>query len=120
MLGWRSFLCLGLLTQSVWAANPELPNALPKAAAVVEQDSNSRSVPTVPVVAASPTVNLNTADIETLSRVLVGIGPAKARAIVEHRNARGSFRSVDELLEVRGIGPATLAKNRERLRLTDR
>ncbi|MCH7787560.1 MAG: helix-hairpin-helix domain-containing protein, partial [Chloroflexi bacterium] len=47
------------------------------------------------------------ADIETLKR-LVGIGDAKAQAIISYREANGPFSSVEELLDVRGIGPATL------------
>lgn len=68
-----------------------------------------------PVVAPVAKVNLNSADAQTLARELNGIGEAKARAIVEYREAKGSFSTVDELLEVKGIGSATLEKNRERL-----
>ena len=60
-------------------------------------------------------VNLNTADVATLESELVGIGQSKAQAIVDHRDANGPFASVDELLEVKGIGPATLEKNRDKL-----
>ncbi|MCK9535006.1 MAG: ComEA family DNA-binding protein [Pseudomonas sp.] len=58
-----------------------------------------------------PRVNINTADIETLARELNGIGAAKARAIVEYREENGSFASVDELIEVKGIGVAIMEKN---------
>lgn len=51
------------------------------------------------------------ADLELLD----GIGPALGRAIVSHREARGRFRSVDELLEVRGIGAKTLGAIRPQL-----
>lgn len=61
-----------------------------------------------------PRVNINTADIETLARELNGIGAAKARAIVEYREENGSFASVDELIEVKGIGVAIMEKNRKR------
>ncbi|CAD5109726.1 ComEA family DNA-binding protein [Zestomonas carbonaria] len=60
-------------------------------------------------------VNLNTADAETLQRELTGIGATKAEAIVEYREANGPFVAVDELLEVKGIGAATLDKNRDKL-----
>ncbi len=62
-------------------------------------------------------VGLNTADAETLTRELKGIGAAKAKAIVEYRDTHGPFTSVDELLEVKGIGAATLEKNRSRISL---
>ena len=60
-------------------------------------------------------VNLNTADELTLERELVGVGAVKAKAIIAHREANGPFTSVDELLEVKGIGAATLEKNRAKL-----
>lgn len=60
-------------------------------------------------------VNLNTADAASLERDLVGIGSVKAQAIIQYRDANGPFTSVDELLEVKGIGAATLEKNRARL-----
>lgn len=60
------------------------------------------------------TININTADIETLTS-LNGIGEAKAEAIVAYRDANGPFQSSDELTNVKGIGDATVAKNAERL-----
>ena len=68
-----------------------------------------------PQQATSALINLNTADVVTLESELLGIGQTKAQAIVDHRNSNGPFTSVDELLEVKGIGPATLEKNRARL-----
>jgi competence protein ComEA len=44
---------------------------------------------------------------------LPGIGPTIAAAIVAHRERDGPFRSVDELVEVRGIGDARLADLRD-------
>ncbi|GIZ13958.1 helix-hairpin-helix domain-containing protein [Pseudomonas sp. NCCP-436] len=66
-------------------------------------------------LAQAAVVNLNTADAATLQRELSGIGESKAQAIVDYREAHGSFASVDELLEVKGIGEATLQKNRSKL-----
>ena len=51
---------------------------------------------------------------------LTGIGHTTAAAIVEYRKANGSFGSVDELLYVKGIGAATLNKNRHRLSVMSR
>ncbi|MEO6121407.1 MAG: helix-hairpin-helix domain-containing protein [Acidimicrobiales bacterium] len=46
-----------------------------------------------------------------------GVGPATASAIIEYRNRRGRFSSVEELVEVRGIGEAKLAALRPRVRV---
>ena len=59
----------------------------------------------------SSKVDLNTATAEELDK-LPGIGPATAEAIIRHRETRGRFRSVTELLEVRGIGEAKLEQLR--------
>jgi len=61
-------------------------------------------------------VNPNTADPSTLES-LPGIGPALSERIVQHRSSR-SFRSVDELQEVSGIGPKTLADLRPLVQIT--
>jgi competence protein ComEA len=62
--------------------------------------------------AASGPVNLNTADAEALD-ALPGIGPATAAAIIEHRGKVGAFTSVDQLLDVPGIGEAKLEALRD-------
>jgi competence protein ComEA len=54
-------------------------------------------------------VVLNVASEEELRR-LPGVGPARARAIVELRKRRGKFRSFSELLRVKGIGRKSLAR----------
>jgi competence protein ComEA len=61
-------------------------------------------------------VDLATASAQQLEH-LPGIGPALAGRIVEHRDQHG-FRSVDELVRVRGIGPRTLAALRARVTLS--
>jgi len=63
----------------------------------------------------SSKVDLNVADAATLQRELSGVGEAKAKAIVAYRETNGPFASIDELLEVKGIGKAILDKNREKL-----
>jgi len=64
-------------------------------------------------------VDINKADAETLTTQLIGIGPSKAAAIVAYREANGPFRSVDDLVFVKGIGQATVEKNRDRLIVAD-
>ncbi|MCS6797821.1 MAG: ComEA family DNA-binding protein [Myxococcota bacterium] len=62
--------------------------------------------------AAEGVVNVNTASAEELER-LPGIGPARAAAILELRQRLGGrFRTVEDLLRVRGIGRATLRRLR--------
>ncbi len=53
-------------------------------------------------------INVNTADAELLAE-LPGIGPAKANAIIEDREANGPFESAEDLARVSGIGDATVA-----------
>lgn len=65
--------------------------------------------------AAAP-VDLNTASIAQLD-TLPGIGPATAQAIIDYRSQHGRFRSVDDLLNVRGIGPAKLDELRSLVRV---
>jgi len=61
------------------------------------------------------TVNINTAG-ETELAQLPGLGVTTARRIIDHRKAHGPFASHDGLLDVPGIGPATLAAMRPHLR----
>ncbi len=60
-------------------------------------------------------VDINTADAMTLAEVMDGVGMIKAQAIVDYREQIGRFQSVEQLLEVSGIGLATLERNRHRL-----
>ena len=54
----------------------------------------------------STIVNINSAD-ETTLMTLSGIGPSKAKAILTYREEKGSFKSIDEIKEVTGIGDST-------------
>jgi competence protein ComEA len=53
-------------------------------------------------------VNINTADATALQQVN-GIGPSKAKAIIEYRKTHGPFAAVDDLVKVPGIGEKSLA-----------
>lgn len=70
----------------------------------------------VAATAEQVSVNINAADIEDLV-TLKGIGEKKAEAIIAWREQHGSFESVEQLLEVKGIGETTLAQNQHRLTL---
>lgn len=60
-------------------------------------------------------VNINTASAQVLAEQLDGIGAARAAAIVEYRERNGDFPSVAALVNVSGIGEATLENNRDRM-----
>lgn len=61
------------------------------------------------------TVNVNQASAVELAQ-LPGLGPAMAQRIIDHRKAHGDFPSLDALLDVPGVGEATLAAIRPYLR----
>ncbi|MBT1171789.1 helix-hairpin-helix domain-containing protein [Bifidobacterium sp. MA2] len=65
---------------------------------------------------ADTRIDLNTATLEELDSV-PGIGPVTARKILEHRERIGRFTSVDQLLDVSGIGEKTLEKIRPEVRV---
>jgi competence protein ComEA len=68
----------------------------------------------MPAMAA---VDINKADVAQLSKELKGIGPAKAKAIVEYRTKNGAFKNADDLLKVKGIGEHLLQQNRSNIQL---
>jgi competence protein ComEA len=105
--GYFSSLVFALLTSASVAtiAAPALESQASNAPLMQEVSSSTQSVK----------IDLNAADAPTLQRELAGVGEAKAKAIVAYRETNGPFASIDELLEVKGIGKAILDKNREKL-----
>jgi len=67
-----------------------------------------------PAAARSSAVDLNSASEEQLQEV-PGIGPSLAKKIVDFRKENGPFKSVDDLLKVRGIGEKSLERLRPHL-----
>lgn len=57
-------------------------------------------------------IDINSANAESLSQHLKGVGARKAQAIVDYRQEHGPFRSAKELEQVKGIGPVLVKKNR--------
>ena len=96
--------------------------ANPKSPTRVETQQQQASI--TPLMGTKPSprpsqnqvVSINSAtaaEFETLPR----IGPVIARRIVDHRSANGPFRSVEELVDVKGIGPKTMDQLRPRVKL---
>ena len=72
----------------------------------------------IPAAAGDP-IDVNTATAEELAAAMTGVGRKKAMAIVAYRDENGPFASIDDLTLVRGIGPATVDSNRDRVSVMD-
>lgn len=88
---------------------PNVPTANTVAAATTSAPQPTKIAAPAP---AATKVNLNTATLEQLD-ALPGIGPAIAQRILDYRSEKGSFKSIEELKEVRGIGDALYNEIRE-------
>lgn len=62
-------------------------------------------------------VDINNDDAVKMADLLEGVGQSKAQAIVDYREENGPFIAPEDLLNVKGIGPATLEKNRDKIRI---
>lgn len=80
-------------------------------------ENTATKTETVQNVVVANSLNINTATAEQIQKGLVGIGAKKAEAIVQYREKHGNFTAIEQLLEVQGIGKATLEKNKARISL---
>src|SRR5690242_1632874 len=71
----------------------------------------------LPAFAATP-ININKADASAIASSLDGVGEAKAKAIVAWRDAHGPFKTLDDLAQVKGMGPATLKRNSDAIQFS--
>lgn len=72
----------------------------------------------LPLWAFAGPVDINTADAQTISKELEGVGLTKAQAIVEYRRKHGPFKSADDLSLVKGIGDRTVELNRDNIKVS--
>lgn len=70
-----------------------------------------------PAISAQPYVNINTANAAELSESLKGVGISRANAIVVYRQKSGPFKSAEELTNVKGIGAATVKRNKAHIKV---
>ncbi len=73
----------------------------------------------IPALLFAETVNINTADKDSLMMSIKGVGETRAEAIIAYREQNGAFKSVEELAEVRGVGASIVDKNMDNLSVTD-
>ena len=76
---------------------------------IIKETENEQSEKTV-----SDKININTADSEELQK-LYRIGPALAERIIEYRNSFGNFVTIEEIMEVKGIGEKTFEKIKDEI-----
>lgn len=121
---WAAAGCLGLvLGVMAWQGGPKVSGSAPKPKPTItpvaglsgpDKATQARSGgSTRPAVGS---VSLNDAgqkELESLPR----IGPALARRIIEYRQQHGGFQTIEEIVEVKGIGPKTLETIRPYVRL---
>jgi competence protein ComEA len=91
--------------------------AMPAALAAEPAAAPAQKTAPVQKAALAAKVNINTASADDLAELLTGIGASKAAAIVAYREEHGPFKAVEDLANVKGIGEATLEKNRDRIAL---
>lgn len=69
----------------------------------------------LPLVGFAASIDVNRADAPALAAGIDGVGPHLAEAIVQYRKVHGPFTSLEQLLQVKGIGPHVLERNHDRL-----
>lgn len=101
----RLILCVMLIANSTFAlAKKDISTVL-----------YSSGSPSKTISSTRWQVNINNANAIELAEKLAGVGASKAAAIVAYRAEHGAFQSVEELLQVKGIGEKLLERNRSKI-----
>ena len=107
------FVATTMLSSQVFAEEKVAEQAQPQAQ--VQQQTAVQAPSQTVQQTVSDKLNINTASASEIQKALIGIGAKKAEAIVQYREKHGNFTMAEQLLEVQGIGKATLEKNRDRI-----
>lgn len=99
-----------------WKAEQEAQDARLKIPRVSTRDYYLSRPTLNSATSATSKINLNQANAEQL-QALSGVGQKKAEAIIAYRQKNGKFKNIEELQQVKGIGPALFSKNKDRLGL---
>ena len=83
-----------------------------------EPDNITPATTPPPLEQAAPKINLNTADVSTLTQSFKGVGRKRAEAIIAYREANGGFKSIQDLVLVKGIGNQFIERNLKKLEET--
>ncbi len=73
----------------------------------------------IPTLLFAETININTADKESLMSAIKGVGEKRAEAIIAYREEHGPFKSLEELADVKGVGPSIVEANMENISVED-
>jgi competence protein ComEA len=82
----------------------------------VQANSSIKIPPEKQVLAVSNKIDLNKADLSTLTGSFKGIGKKRAEAIIAYRDSHKGFKSLEELAEVKGFGQHFVEVNRDKLK----
>lgn len=120
-LQFLTFIAIGLI--AVMLSAGIIDDLKSRKAVVVDAYAQRRTTldftPEESVSDIEATININTATAYELAQFLPTIGEVKAQSIVEYRELIGGFKSVDELIEISGIGEKTLETIRPYCRVSD-
>ncbi|MBQ0136094.1 MAG: helix-hairpin-helix domain-containing protein [Oscillospiraceae bacterium] len=110
LLGIAIFLLAGVILYNVFTVKSDVSSVTETTKITTVNKTEETTLETTVFVSDTlAKININTATEEELE-TLSGIGPAKASAIVTYREEHGDFSSVNDLINVSGIGDKTLAK----------
>jgi competence protein ComEA len=85
------------------------------AAPSIHAETNPKQTPAAKTAPFSHKIDLNKADLTALIGSVKGIGKKRAEAIIAYRESHQGFKSIEELAEVKGIGPHFVKVNHDKL-----